>query len=137
MIKKLPMYGLLLAVGVSCQTQKAVPAQTSESPAKKKTQDDIKPYSEVITAEAESDEGLFTTHFVDDKLYFEIPLEMLEKDMLLVSRIAGVPAGYGGGYINAGSKANEQVVCCSRNGNSFELTLSSFDNGRAEGSTMY
>ncbi len=41
---------------------------------------------------------------------------MLEKDMLLVSRIAGVPAGYGGGYVNAGSKVNEQVVRWTKRG---------------------
>ena len=29
MIKKFPLYGLLLAVGVSCQTNKAVPAQAN------------------------------------------------------------------------------------------------------------
>lgn len=137
MIKKLPMYGLVLAVGVSCQTQKTVPAQTSQAPAQKKPQDDTKPYKEVITAAAKSDEGLFTTHFVGDKLYFEIPLNMLEKDMLLVSRIAGVPAGFGGGYVNAGSKANEQVVRWSKRGNNIDMKVISFENESEEGSPIY
>ncbi|MCY2686034.1 zinc-dependent metalloprotease [Salinimicrobium sp. TH3] len=137
MIKKLPMYGLLLAVGVSCQTQKGVPAQKSEASAEKKTKQDTKPYNEVITAAAESDEGLFTTHFVGDKLYFEIPFDMLEKDMLLVSRIAGVPAGYGGGYVNAGSKANEQVVRWSRRGDNIDMKVISFENESEEGSPIY
>ncbi|WP_029037240.1 zinc-dependent metalloprotease [Salinimicrobium xinjiangense] len=137
MIKQLPMYGLLLAVGVSCQTNKAVPAQTSQAPAQKKSQDDIKPYREVIPASAKSDEGLFTTHFVGDKLYFEVPLNMLEKDMLLVSRIAGVPAGYGGGYVNAGSKANEQVVRWSRRGNHIDMRVINFENESEEGSPIY
>jgi hypothetical protein len=137
MIKKLPMYGLLLAVGVSCQTQKAVPAQKSDAAAQKKTQDDTKPYKEVITAAAKSDEGLFTTHFVGEKLYFEIPLNMLEKDMLLVSRIAGVPAGFGGGYVNAGSKANEQVVRWSKRGDYIDMKVISFENESDEGSPIY
>ncbi|WP_081209283.1 zinc-dependent metalloprotease [Salegentibacter sediminis] len=137
MIKKLPVFGLILAVGVSCQTQKEVTTQTNESTTPKKTQEDIKPYDEVITADAKSDEGLFITHFVDDKLYFEIPLEMLEKDMLLVSRIAGVPAGFGGGYVNAGSKANEQVVRWSKRDNNIDMKVISFENESEEGSPIY
>ena len=31
----------------------------------------IKPYDEVITDEAESDDGVFTVHNVDDKFYYE------------------------------------------------------------------
>ncbi|UZH56161.1 zinc-dependent metalloprotease [Salinimicrobium tongyeongense] len=137
MMKKLPMYGLLLAVGVSCQTQKGVPAPKPDAAAQKKTQDGTKPYKEVITAAAKSDEGLFTTHFVGDKLYFEIPLNMLEKDMLLVSRIAGVPAGFGGGYVNAGSKANEQVVRWSKRGNHIDMKVISFENESDEGTPIY
>ncbi|MGY5851756.1 zinc-dependent metalloprotease [Salegentibacter sp. F14] len=136
-MKKLPMYGLLLALGVSCQTQKAVSTSSDENNVDKKTQDDIKPYGEVITAAAKSDEGLFTTHFVDDKLYFEIPLGMLGKDMLLVSRIAGVPAGFGGGYVNAGSKANEQVVRWEKRGNHIDVKVISFENKSEEGTPIY
>ncbi|MHA6279598.1 zinc-dependent metalloprotease [Salinimicrobium sp. CAU 1759] len=139
MIKKLPMYGLLLAVGFGCQTPKAASdakKDSAKAPAQK-TKGDIKPYSEVITAEAKSDEGLFNTHFVGDKLYFEIPLELLEKDMLLVSRIAGVPASYGGGYVNAGSKVNEQVVRWTRRGNYIDMKVISFENESEEGSPIY
>ena len=137
MIKKIPLYGLLLVVGVSCQTKKAVPTQANPATAQKKSQDDTKPYREVIPASAKSDEGLFTTHFVGDKLYFEVPLEMLEKDMLLVSRIAGVPAGFGGGYVNAGSKVNEQVVRWSKRGNHIDMRVISFENESDEGSPIY
>lgn len=80
---------------------------------------------------------MFTTHFVDDKLYFEIPLDLLDKDMLLVSRIAGVPSGFGGGYMNAGSKVNEQVVrWVKRNGN-IDMKVISFENQSEEGSPIY
>jgi hypothetical protein len=41
-------------------------------------------YDKVITKEAVSDEGLFTVHRVDKKYYFEIPNNLLDKDMLLV-----------------------------------------------------
>lgn len=132
------MYGLLLAVGVSCQTQQAVP-DASKDVAKKpgSMKSDIKPYNEVITSQAKSDQGLFTSHFVGDKLYFEIPLELLEKDMLLVSRIAGVPASFGGGYVNAGSKVNEQVVRWSKRGDHIDMKVISFENESEEGSPIY
>ena len=35
-----------------------------------------------------SDEGVFTVHTLDDKLYYEIPMDMLGVEMLQVSRIA-------------------------------------------------
>lgn len=48
-------------------------ASTQKPPAKK---GDLKKFSEVITKDAKTDEGLFNVHKVDDKYYFEIPNEM-------------------------------------------------------------
>jgi hypothetical protein len=42
------------------------------------------------------------------KYYFEIPNNLLDKDMLLVSRLSKLPSNLGGGYVNAGSETNEQ-----------------------------
>nr|WP_321234928.1 zinc-dependent metalloprotease [uncultured Psychroserpens sp.] len=83
-------------------------------PAPKKNQGKIKPYDKVITKEAISDDGLFKVHKVGEKYYFEIPNEHLGKDMLLVSRIAKLPANLGGGYINAGTKTGERLVAWER-----------------------
>ncbi|MGK7388902.1 MAG: zinc-dependent metalloprotease [Candidatus Cyclobacteriaceae bacterium M2_1C_046] len=83
---------------------------TQQEPAKSAKKDKIKAYNEVITNDAVTDQGLFNIHFVDEKYYFEIPDTLLNQDMLLVSRVAKIPAGLGGGYINAGSKLGEQVV---------------------------
>ena len=139
MIKRLPLYGLALMACFGCQTQKQVPgkSQTAQTAAQKKSKGDLKEYSEVITSEAKTDEGLFTTHFVGDKLYYEIPLDLMEKDMLLVSRIAGVPAGFGGGYINAGSKVNEQVVRWYKRGDNIDMKVVSFENQSEEESPIY
>lgn len=133
------MYGLALMACFGCQTQKQVPgkSQTAQTAAQKKSKGDLKEYSEVITSEAKTDEGLFTTHFVGDKLYYEIPLDLMEKDMLLVSRIAGVPAGFGGGYINAGSKVNEQVVRWYKRGDNIDMKVVSFENQSEEESPIY
>ena len=133
MIKKLPLYGILLVLSVGCQTQGKVPASENASAS---TKNRMKPYGQVITQNAQSDEGLFGTHRVDDKLYFEIPEEVLEKDMLLVSRIAGVPSGFGGGYVNAGSKVNEQVVRWYRRGDYIDLKVVSYKNRSAEDSPI-
>lgn len=57
-----------------------------------------KPYATVITASARSRPGLFKTHRLGSRVFFEIPRSELGKDMLLVTRTARVPldAGYGG-----------------------------------------
>jgi len=68
-----------------------------------------RPYARVITPDAVTKRGLFTTHQIGDKLYFEIPRSELGKDMLLVRRTA-VQSGMGGG-----GRAN-QVVRWERNG---------------------
>ncbi len=90
--------------------QKEVPALLPE----KKPESSIKEYSKIITKDAVSDEGLFTVHKVDKKYYFEIPNKYLNKDMLLVSRLAKLPSNLGGGYVNAGSETNEQLIVWQR-----------------------
>ena len=77
---------------------------------KPKDKNGIKDYSEVITKDAVTDSGLFTVHKIKEEYFYEIPFDKLKKEMLWVSRISQLPQGLGGGYFNAGSKTNEQVV---------------------------
>lgn len=77
---------------------------------KPKNKNGIKEYSEVITKDAVSDDGLFTVHKIKEEYFYEIPFNKLKKEMLWVSRISQLPEGLGGGYFNAGTKTNEQVV---------------------------
>ena len=86
------------------------PTRPIDSVAVKKPASKIKAYEQVITKEAKSKKGLFTTHQVGDKYYFEIPKKLLNKDMLLVSQIAKLPNGIGGGYVNAGTSSHEQLI---------------------------
>ncbi|MFN4762946.1 zinc-dependent metalloprotease [Gillisia sp. Q332] len=142
MLKRVSVIGLLAVVSLGCQSQGQISgnqnkSQGAEISNAKKSSGDLKSYNEVITSEAKSDEGLFTTHFVGDKLYFEIPLNLLEKDMLLVSRIAKVPSGFGGGYVNAGSKVNEQVVRWVKRGQNVDMKIISFENQSDEESPIY
>jgi len=61
-----------------------------------------RPYALVITGRAESRPGLFTTHRVGNRLYYEIPAKEMGKEMLLVSQIARntLGSGYGGQAVN-------------------------------------
>lgn len=95
------------------------PAQKKSTEEEKEKKPKIKPYDEVITKDAKSDEGLFTVHMVDEQLYYEIPENMLGREMLLVSRIAKTAAGLGYG----GEKSNTQVVRWQRHGNKILLRI--------------
>jgi hypothetical protein len=72
-----------------------------------------KPYKEVITAKAVTNTGLFTVHRVEEKIYFEIPDNLLNRDMLIISRLAkaGADMRSGNGMTGyAGDILSESVV---------------------------
>jgi hypothetical protein len=113
MIKGILSAVFMLAAVISTQAQAPktpVVPKPADSTAAKKPASKIKSYDQVITKEAKSTKGLFTTHQVGDKYYFEIPKKQLGKDMLLVSQIAKIPNGLGGGYVNAGTSSHEQLI---------------------------
>ncbi|WP_405384004.1 zinc-dependent metalloprotease [Maribacter sp. LLG6340-A2] len=78
----------------------------TEQKADKPSKDKIQPYNKVITEDAVSDAGLFTTHVVDENHFFEIPDSLFNKEMLMVSRISKTASGIGFG----GGKINTQVL---------------------------
>jgi hypothetical protein len=80
-------------------------AAAGENDNKKKKE---KGYSDIITDEYETQTGLFTTHRKDGKLLFEIPVSLLEKEILVVSRISGHVKGLNFG--GAGMKSRPQQV---------------------------
>ena len=81
---------------------------SKEAPKKKDKDSKVKPYKDVITKKAISDEGLFTVHKVGSKHYFEIPADLLEKEILVVSRISGFVKNLNFG--GAGVKSRPQQV---------------------------
>ncbi len=78
-----------------------------EAPAKKKD-DKLKPYKDIITEDAITFDGLIKVHTVEDKSYFEIHDSLLEKEILVVSRIAGFVKNLNFG--GAGTKSRPQQV---------------------------
>ncbi|WP_031426626.1 zinc-dependent metalloprotease [Flavimarina sp. Hel_I_48] len=128
MLKKLFSIIPVLLFVVGCSTQKEAVSASKTGENEQKLPNGIKYYDKVITAKAITDDGLFKTHRVDEKLYYEIPDSLFGVDMLLVSRIAKVPNNFGGGYVNAGSKVNEQVVRWSKRDKQVDMKVVSFEN---------
>ncbi|MBA2706574.1 MAG: zinc-dependent metalloprotease [Gemmatimonadaceae bacterium] len=85
-----------------------------------------RPYRQVVTDKAITDTGGITVHKVDDRWLFEVPDSLLDRDALLVSRIAGVPAGFGG-FLAAGSAVEERVIRFERQPDRVILRSISFD----------
>jgi len=83
-----------------------------------------KTFEDIIGKEAKSDEGLFTVHEVEDKFYYEIPDSLLNKEMLMVTRIAKTANGLGFG----GGKQNTQVVRWVKKRKQIILQLVSYQN---------
>lgn len=61
-----------------------------------------RPYARVVTPNAQTRNGLFKVHRINNRLLFEIPRKELNKDILLVSEIAKTTlgVGYGGQALN-------------------------------------
>ena len=53
----------------------------------------LQDYSEVVPPSADTQSGLFTVHRVDDRLLFEIPDDVLGRDMIIMSRFAKAQQG--------------------------------------------
>lgn len=106
------MFFSCATIGSQSKGSKSKNPQTDQSkaPTDDKKQEKIKPYDKVITNNAVTDDGLFKVHLVEDKYYYEIPLNHLDTDMLLVSRFSKLPSNLGGGYVNAGSKTNTRMI---------------------------
>ena len=90
-----------------------------------------RPYNRVITSEARTRRGMFATHKVGDRLYFEIPGKELNKDMLIVGRYtraaAADPTLPGGGFgAYGGDQFAEASLRWERSGNKVILRSPNF-----------
>ena len=87
-----------------------------------------RPYRQVITDRARSDSGLFLVHQVGERWYYEIPVRMYDKEMLLVTRTSKVnlPNTFGG------EEENEGVVRWQRQGDRILLRYVAYNNVAAD-----
>jgi hypothetical protein len=65
-----------------------------------------RPYTQVITKEARTDEGIFKVHRINDQVFYEIPKAQLGKEFLWVTQIKRTAAGAG---LNGQSVASRVV----------------------------
>jgi hypothetical protein len=78
-----------------------------------------RPYNQVITSEARTDEGVFKVHRIREQLFYEIPKAELGKDFLWVGQMKRAGAGTGVG----GQPVGNQVVRWELVGNRVLLRL--------------
>jgi hypothetical protein len=82
-----------------------------------------KPYAEVVTEDAQTRDGMFKVHRIDEKLLFEIPRNQLDRDILLVKEIAQTTLGIGYG----GQAVGNDVFRFERRGNRLLLRGVSYE----------
>ncbi|HSC28729.1 MAG TPA: zinc-dependent metalloprotease [Vicinamibacterales bacterium] len=115
----------LSATGTPAQEQPpgAQPPEPGGGRGGRAQEPEIKPYARVITAEAASDDGVFTVHRIKDRVYYEIPKSMLGREFLWVSQIARTTLGAGYG----GQSAGNRVVKWERRGDRILLRGVAYD----------
>ena len=136
---KLLVILFVLGISVDIQAQKKVKKSkkkdkvTAPAPKPKPKKDAILPYSKVITKKAKSDDGLFKVHQIDEKYFYEIPDSLLEREMLMVTRISKTASGIGFG----GGKQNTQVLRWQKNGKKVLLRVVSHSVVAADSLPVY
>lgn len=118
------VFGIALDVDAQRKKKKKKKKGQTEQVAKPKPKPkpkkgDILPYSKVVTKDMKTDEGLFKVHSKDQKYLFEIPDSLMEREMLMVTRIAKTASGIGFG----GGKTNTQVLRWQRKGKKVLLRI--------------
>jgi len=100
----------VIALMITC-TLFAQPRTDTTHPAPARATTGPKPYKDVITDKAKTDEGLFKVHKIDDKYFFEIPDTLLNREILVVNRISKAATGMRAGFFGyAGDQIGQNVV---------------------------
>ena len=114
-MKKILLVAMMLqsmvAFSQDKKTKKKDAAKT-EKEAKKDSiasKSDITAYNDFIKGAVTKD-GLFKIHTIKEKIYFEIPNEVLGKDLLIVNKISSVPAQINNAGINKGMNYESKLI---------------------------
>ncbi len=119
LIRRFLLFAVVFCNGVfiNAQVKDTVKAKVDTTAVKKpeaskdKKPEKLKPYKDIITTKAVSDDGIITVHKVDDKYFFEIPDDVLKKEFLLVSRLTKAAAGMRSGFTGyAGDQIAENLI---------------------------
>jgi hypothetical protein len=144
---KLPWITSLIVVlllvnlnSAKAQNRRSTPAApapatiNTPAPASASSKTGIKPYKEVITSKATTDNGLFKVHRLDGKYFFEIPDSLFNREMLVVTRYAKSPT-VDGTY--GGEELNEQVWKWQRRDKQVFIRIPSYRNVAAKETAMF
>ncbi|MBC9934866.1 zinc-dependent metalloprotease [Chitinophaga qingshengii] len=119
----LPCVALFTSVDVMAQSKKKhgwlfgkkTPAVAADTTTKKKPDTKgMKPYKEVITADAVTVDGLFKVHRVKTEYYFEIPLKLAGRQILVVNKLSKVPEQLNDAGVNKGMNYANMVITFER-----------------------
>jgi len=88
-----------------------------DSKKKNKKKDKFKPYEDIVTEKALTSSGVFITHLVDNKVYFEIPAAEFGREFVWQIKTSGTQAGKG----LISSDIGRQYVIFERHGDSVLL----------------
>ncbi len=116
---------LLLALFASTPYLSAQDPEPEGTETEEKEEEKKSPYEELLE-DAEMQEGLFHVISKDGKTYFELPMDLLEKEILVVSRISGFVKGLNFG--GAGTRSRpQQVVRWQKHGDKLLLRSVSYN----------
>ena len=114
-MKKILLVAIMLqsmvAFSQDKKTKKKDAAKTENEAKKDSTasKSDITAYNDFIKGAVTKD-GLFKIHTIKEKIYFEIPNEVLGKDLLIVNKISSVPAQINNAGINKGINYENKLI---------------------------
>ena len=130
---------LLIGLFAGCAGSQSTTSPTPNGPAQAQSEDNengengLKPFGDVIPDSARTDPGLLTTHRFDGKLYVELPDSLIGRELLMVSRAARTPDGFGYG----GEKTATQVLRWQRRGEQLYLRVVSHEDMADENDPVY
>ncbi|MCY4158957.1 MAG: zinc-dependent metalloprotease [Bacteroidetes bacterium] len=117
-------FAVIMITGCASTRQSAPVTIDQQEESEDQKKESSTKYSDVITEDAVTDEGLFKVHQIEDKLFFEIPDSLLDVEMLLVTRIASTMNNIGYG----GMKTSTQVLRWQKQSDKIMLRIVSHEN---------
>ena len=141
-------FALLMLFVLSC-SKKTTPPPAPKTPAapaadsapapkkdEKKKDEKVKPYKDIITADAVTDSGFFISHKVKENWYFELPQEVMDKEILITSRISGFVKNLNFGGAGVESRP-QQVIRWQKKDDQLMLRSVSFNSVASEEDPIY
>ncbi len=123
------IYLITISLLLVCAAAVQLPAQESKTsqksmPSQEGKKDSLSAYDKFFKAKHESVKGMFSIHKMKEKIYFEIPLNVMGKNMLIASTVTST-SDNGNGIV--GGKSDPLHITFTKNGNSVQLRKLSSD----------